>query len=121
MEDKHVVQLQSIREEKDQLQVLVSKQNSVIEELERQLVTATVNNSALQRQQQDLMATVHSLLTTLSAASCECAARAARGSGLVALRQGAPRSRVPVLLQEQALVLVGCLRRKLYRSQDRAE
>lgn len=67
MEDKHVVQLQSIKEEKDQLQVLVSKQNSIIEELERQLVTATVNNSALQKQQHDLMETVHSLLTMMSA------------------------------------------------------
>ncbi|ELK10061.1 Angiopoietin-2 [Pteropus alecto] len=69
MEDKHVVQLQSIKEEKDQLQVLVSKQNSIIEELEKQLVTATVNNSALQKQQQDLMETVHSLLTMLSTSS----------------------------------------------------
>ncbi|XP_036989800.2 angiopoietin-2 isoform X1 [Artibeus jamaicensis] len=67
MEDKHGVQLQSIREEKDQLQVLVSKQNSIIEELEKQLVTATVNNSALQKQQHDLMETVRGLLTTMSA------------------------------------------------------
>ncbi|XP_054557077.1 angiopoietin-2 isoform X2 [Talpa occidentalis] len=66
MEDKHVVQLQSIKEEKDQLQVLVSKQSSVIQELERQLVTATANNSALQRQQHDLMETVRSLLTLMS-------------------------------------------------------
>ncbi|XP_015988860.1 angiopoietin-2 isoform X2 [Rousettus aegyptiacus] len=67
MEDKHIVQLQSIKEEKDQLQVLVSKQSSIIEELEKQLATATVNSSALQKQQRDLMETVHSLLTTLSA------------------------------------------------------
>lgn len=53
MEDKHIVQLRSIKEEKDQLQVLVSKQNSIIEELEKQLVTATVNNSVLQKQQHD--------------------------------------------------------------------
>ncbi|CAK7295280.1 ANGPT2 [Vulpes lagopus] len=66
MEDKHIVQLQSIKEEKDQLQVLVSKQNSIIEELEKQLVTATVNNSVLQKQQHDLMETVHSLLTMIS-------------------------------------------------------
>ncbi|XP_012665305.1 angiopoietin-2 isoform X3 [Otolemur garnettii] len=66
MEDKHVVQLQSIKEEKDQLQVLVSKQNSIIEELEKQLVTATVNNSVLQKQQHDLMETVHNLLTMIS-------------------------------------------------------
>nr|XP_055190836.1 angiopoietin-2 isoform X2 [Nyctereutes procyonoides] len=66
MEDKHIVQLRSIKEEKDQLQVLVSKQNSIIEELEKQLVTATVNNSVLQKQQHDLMETVHSLLTMIS-------------------------------------------------------
>ncbi|XP_040822718.1 angiopoietin-2 isoform X4 [Ochotona curzoniae] len=66
MEDKHIVQLQSIKAEKDQLQVLVSRQNSIIEELERQLVTATVNNSALQKQQHDLTETVHSLLTMIA-------------------------------------------------------
>uniref|UniRef100_A0A673SS95 Angiopoietin-2 n=1 Tax=Suricata suricatta TaxID=37032 RepID=A0A673SS95_SURSU len=66
MEDKHIVQLQSIKEEKDQLQVLVSKQNSIIEELEKQLVTATVNSSVLQKQQHDLMETVHNLLTMIS-------------------------------------------------------
>lgn len=66
MEDKHVVQLQSMKDEKDQLQALVSKQNSIIEELEKQLMTATVNNSALQKQQHDLMETVHSLLTMVS-------------------------------------------------------
>nr|XP_036851856.1 angiopoietin-2 isoform X5 [Manis javanica] len=66
MEDKHIVQLRSIKEEKDQLQVLVSKQNSIIEELEKQLVVATVNNSVLQKQQHDLMETVHNLLTVIS-------------------------------------------------------
>lgn len=76
MEDKHIVQLQSIKEEKDQLQVLVSKQSSIIEELEKQLATATVNSSALQKQQRDLMETVHSLLTTLSASGRECAVHA---------------------------------------------
>ncbi|XP_074065633.1 angiopoietin-2 isoform X1 [Macrotis lagotis] len=67
MEDKHTVQLQSIKDEKDQLQVLVSRQNSIIEELEKQLVTATANNSVLQKQQHDLMETVHSLLTMITA------------------------------------------------------
>ena len=66
MEDKHIVQLRSIKEEKDQLQVLVSRQNSIIEELEKQLVTATVNNSVLQKQQHDLMETVNNLLTLMS-------------------------------------------------------
>lgn len=66
MEDKHSVQLQSMKEQKDQLQVLVSKQSSVIDELEKKLVTATVNNSVLQKQQHDLMETVNSLLTMMS-------------------------------------------------------
>ncbi|XP_008065271.1 angiopoietin-2 isoform X3 [Carlito syrichta] len=71
MEDKHTVQLLSIKEEKDQLQVLVSKQHSIIEELEKQLVTATVNNSVLQKQQNDLMETVHNLLTMMSTNSAK--------------------------------------------------
>ncbi|XP_064304009.1 angiopoietin-2 isoform X3 [Phalacrocorax carbo] len=66
MEDKHTLQLKSIKDEKDQLQVLVSRQTSIIEELEKQLVTATVNNSVLQKQQHDLMETVHNLLTMIS-------------------------------------------------------
>ncbi|XP_027496886.1 angiopoietin-2 isoform X2 [Chiroxiphia lanceolata] len=66
MEDKHTLQLKSIKDEKDQLQVLVSRQNSIIEELEKQLATATVNNSVLQKQQHDLMETVHNLLTMIS-------------------------------------------------------
>ncbi|NWR87408.1 ANGP2 protein, partial [Furnarius figulus] len=66
MEDKHTLQLKSIKDEKDQLQVLVTRQNSIIEELEKQLVTATVNNSVLQKQQHDLMETVHNLLTMIS-------------------------------------------------------
>uniref|UniRef100_A0A2K6U2C6 Angiopoietin 2 n=1 Tax=Saimiri boliviensis boliviensis TaxID=39432 RepID=A0A2K6U2C6_SAIBB len=66
MEDNHIVQLQSIKEEKDQLQVLVSRQNSIIEELEKKLVTATVNNSVLQRQQHHLMETVNNLVTMMS-------------------------------------------------------
>ncbi|KAM9297493.1 angiopoietin-2 isoform 3-T3 [Morus bassanus] len=66
MEDKHTLQLKSIKDEKDQLQVLVARQTSIIEELEKQLVTATVNNSVLQKQQHDLMETVHNLLTMIS-------------------------------------------------------
>ncbi|XP_059541835.1 angiopoietin-2 isoform X3 [Myotis daubentonii] len=78
MEGKHTVQLQSMKEEKDQLQVLVSKQNSIIEELEKQLVTATVNNSVLQKQQHDLMETVHSLLTLVSTSGAARPAPAAK-------------------------------------------
>lgn len=65
MEDKHSEQLQSMKEEKDKLQVLVLKQNSIIEDLEKQLITASANNSQLQKQQHDLMETVHNLLTRM--------------------------------------------------------
>uniref|UniRef100_A0A8D0GQ92 Angiopoietin 2 n=1 Tax=Sphenodon punctatus TaxID=8508 RepID=A0A8D0GQ92_SPHPU len=66
MEDKHTLQLQSIKNEKDQLQTVVSRQNSIIEELEKQLVTAMANNSVLQKQQHDLRETVQNLFTMLS-------------------------------------------------------
>ncbi|XP_048186234.1 angiopoietin-2 isoform X1 [Perognathus longimembris pacificus] len=66
MEDKHTEQLQAMREEKDQLQVLVSRQHSVIEELEKQLLSATANNSALQRQQQELTEKVGSLMSMIA-------------------------------------------------------
>ncbi|KAM4693701.1 angiopoietin-2 [Discoglossus pictus] len=66
MEDKHTEQLQAMKEEKDKLQVLVLNQNTIIEELEKQLVTASANNSLLQKQQHDLMETVHNLLTRMA-------------------------------------------------------
>lgn len=66
MEDKHNQQLQSMKEEKDKLQTLVLRQNSIIEDLEKQLMTASVNNSLLQKQQHDLMQTVHNLLTWMT-------------------------------------------------------
>ncbi|CAJ0967148.1 unnamed protein product [Ranitomeya imitator] len=66
MEDKHSQQLQSMKEEKDKLQVLVLKQNSIIEDLEKQLITASANNSLLQKQQHDLMQTVDNLLTRMA-------------------------------------------------------
>lgn len=66
MENKHTVQLQSIKDEKDELQTVVSRQNSIIEELEKQLVTATANNSFLQKQQHDLKETVQNLFSMIS-------------------------------------------------------
>lgn len=71
MEDKHSAQLQSMKEDKAELQVLVSKQNSIIKELEKQLVTATVNTSALQKQQLDLMETVQNLMTMITTPNCK--------------------------------------------------
>lgn len=66
MESKHISQLQSMKEEKDKLQSLVSRQNSIIEELEKQLVNATANNSFLQKQQHDLRETVQNLFAMIS-------------------------------------------------------
>uniref|UniRef100_UPI00398EF011 angiopoietin-2a n=1 Tax=Pristiophorus japonicus TaxID=55135 RepID=UPI00398EF011 len=69
MEDKHAVELESLKQEKEQLQELVTRQNSIIEELEKQLVTATLNNTFLQKQQLDLMETVHNLIDLVSPTS----------------------------------------------------
>ncbi|XP_012922824.1 angiopoietin-2 isoform X3 [Heterocephalus glaber] len=79
MEDKHSVQLQSMKEEKAELQVLVSKQNSIIKELEKQLVTASVNTSTLQKQQLDLMETVHTLMTMIATPNSKNAMAAEEG------------------------------------------
>uniref|UniRef100_A0A9J7XYR0 Angiopoietin 1 n=1 Tax=Cyprinus carpio carpio TaxID=630221 RepID=A0A9J7XYR0_CYPCA len=63
MEDRHREELEALREEKTSLQALVSRQSSVIRELEAQLSRATGNSTAMQRQQQDLMDTVRNLLS----------------------------------------------------------
>lgn len=66
MEVRHGEELESLREEKVSLQELVAKQNHVIQELENQLGQATGNNTALQRQQQELTDTVQGLLNLCS-------------------------------------------------------
>ncbi|XP_043917835.1 angiopoietin-2 [Protopterus annectens] len=66
MEDKHKSELDSLKEEKVNLQEVISRQNPIIEDLEKQLMTATVNNSALQKQQIKLMETVNNLLTKVA-------------------------------------------------------
>uniref|UniRef100_A0A8C2L0M5 Angiopoietin 1 n=1 Tax=Cyprinus carpio TaxID=7962 RepID=A0A8C2L0M5_CYPCA len=66
MEDRHREELEALREEKSSLQALVSRQSSVIRELEAQLSRATGNSTALQRQQQDLMDAVRNLLSLCS-------------------------------------------------------
>ncbi|XP_007892227.1 angiopoietin-2a [Callorhinchus milii] len=66
IEDKHEVELQSLKQEKEQLQKLVTRQNSIIEELEKQLATATLNSTVLQKQQLDLIETVHNLINLVS-------------------------------------------------------
>ncbi|XP_072532401.1 angiopoietin-1 isoform X2 [Salminus brasiliensis] len=66
METRHREELEVLREEKSSLQALVARQSGVILELESQLGRATGNSTALQRQQQDLMDTVHSLISLCS-------------------------------------------------------
>ena len=66
MESRHREELDVLREEKGSLQVLVGRQSGVIRELETQLSRATGNSSALQRQQQEMMDTVHNLLNLCS-------------------------------------------------------
>uniref|UniRef100_A0A8C5WWN0 Angiopoietin 1 n=1 Tax=Laticauda laticaudata TaxID=8630 RepID=A0A8C5WWN0_LATLA len=66
MEERHKEELGTLKEEKGNLQVLVSRQSYIIQELERQLSKATTNNSIMQKQQLELMDTVHSLVSICS-------------------------------------------------------
>ncbi|ELV10996.1 Angiopoietin-1 [Tupaia chinensis] len=62
MEGRHKEELDTLKEEKENLQGLVTRQTFIIQELEKQLNRATTNNSVLQKQQLELMDTVHNLV-----------------------------------------------------------
>ncbi|XP_056256014.1 angiopoietin-1 isoform X2 [Seriola aureovittata] len=66
MEMRHHEELETLKQEKGSLQTLVGRQSGVIRELEAQLSRATGNSTALQRQQQEMMDTVHNLLNLCS-------------------------------------------------------
>ncbi|XP_075776337.1 angiopoietin-1 isoform X3 [Pelodiscus sinensis] len=66
MEERHKEELDTLKEEKENLQGLVSRQSYIIQELEKQLNKATNNNSVLQKQQLELMDTVHNLVNLCS-------------------------------------------------------
>lgn len=66
MEMRHCEELETLKQEKGSLQALVGSQSGVIRELEAQLSRATGNSTALQRQQQEMMDTVHNLLNLCS-------------------------------------------------------
>uniref|UniRef100_A0AAZ1XQD9 Fibrinogen C-terminal domain-containing protein n=1 Tax=Oreochromis aureus TaxID=47969 RepID=A0AAZ1XQD9_OREAU len=66
MEMRHREELETLKQEKGSLQTLVGRQSGVIRELEAQLSRATGNSTALQRQQQEMMDTVHNLLNLCS-------------------------------------------------------
>lgn len=66
METRHREELETLKQEKGSLHTLVGRQSGVIGELEAQLSRATGNSTALQRQQQEMMDTVHNLLNLCS-------------------------------------------------------
>ncbi|XP_041637334.1 angiopoietin-4 [Cheilinus undulatus] len=59
-------ELENMREEKNRLQSVVRTQMAAIESLERQLRVASSNNTALQRQQAQLMESVHTLINMVA-------------------------------------------------------
>nr|XP_029131391.1 angiopoietin-1-like [Labrus bergylta] len=59
-------ELEDMREEKNRLQSVVSTQMTAIESLERQLRVASINNTALQRQQAQIMESVHTLINMVA-------------------------------------------------------
>ncbi|KAK1796314.1 hypothetical protein P4O66_009380 [Electrophorus voltai] len=67
LETQQRTELEDIREEKERLQDLVGRQSAAITALERQLRTASSNSSALQKQQQQLMKSIHALISLVSA------------------------------------------------------
>ncbi|KAF4112562.1 angiopoietin-1 isoform X2 [Onychostoma macrolepis] len=66
LESKQRTELDDMREEKERLQDLVKRQTAAITALERQLRAASTNNSALQKQHQQLMKSVHTLIGMVS-------------------------------------------------------
>ncbi|KAJ8417961.1 hypothetical protein AAFF_G00136700 [Aldrovandia affinis] len=66
MEEQRQMELKGVKEERVQLQQLVLRQTAIIKQLEQQLNSASSNNSALQRQQQELLETVNNLISTIA-------------------------------------------------------
>lgn len=66
LESQQRTELEDIREEKERLQDLVKRQTAAITALERQLRASSSNNSGLQRQHQQLMKSVHTLIGMVS-------------------------------------------------------
>ncbi|KAI4887651.1 hypothetical protein NFI96_014118 [Prochilodus magdalenae] len=66
LETQQRTELEDMKEEKERLRDLVGRQSAAITALERQLRAASSNNSALQRQQQQLMKSVHALINLVS-------------------------------------------------------
>uniref|UniRef100_A0A672FMD7 Angiopoietin 4 n=1 Tax=Salarias fasciatus TaxID=181472 RepID=A0A672FMD7_SALFA len=63
LESQQKGELEDMKEEKNRLQSVVSTQMEAIESLEKQLKVASSNNTALQRQQAQLLESVHTLIS----------------------------------------------------------
>ncbi|KAM6980508.1 angiopoietin-1 [Aplochiton taeniatus] len=66
LESQQRGEMEDMKEEKDRLQTVVQTQTAAIEALERQLWVASSNNTALQRQQAQLMESVHTLINMMA-------------------------------------------------------
>ncbi|XP_023684829.2 angiopoietin-2a [Paramormyrops kingsleyae] len=66
MEGQRQEELKALRGQEEQLQQLVQQQAGVMEELVQELRHATSNNSALQRQQEELLRTVNGLVAVIA-------------------------------------------------------
>ncbi|KAM4589029.1 angiopoietin-1 [Odontesthes bonariensis] len=66
LESRQRGELQDMKEEKNRLQSVVRTQMMAIESLEKQLRVASSNNTALQRQQTQLMQSVHTLINMVA-------------------------------------------------------
>lgn len=69
LESQQRGELQTMREEKNRLQSVVRNQMAAIQALEQQLRFASSNNTALQRQQAQLMESVHTLVHMVTTAT----------------------------------------------------
>ncbi|XP_029682141.1 angiopoietin-4 isoform X1 [Takifugu rubripes] len=69
LESQQRGELESMREERNRLQSVVRNQLAAIEALELQLRSASSNNTALQRQQAQLMESVHTLMHMVTTAT----------------------------------------------------
>uniref|UniRef100_A0A7N8XB44 Angiopoietin 4 n=1 Tax=Mastacembelus armatus TaxID=205130 RepID=A0A7N8XB44_9TELE len=69
LESQQRGELEDMREEKNRLQSVIRTQMAAIESLEKQLRVASSNNSALQRQQAQLMESVHTLINMVASAT----------------------------------------------------
>ncbi|XP_059928616.1 angiopoietin-2a [Gadus macrocephalus] len=67
MEQQRQLELKTVQREKEQLQTVIAGQTAIIGELQHQLLHVSSNNTALQRQQQELLDTVNSLAQSFSA------------------------------------------------------